>query len=226
MAGELIKVYSHPRSGTHFLETILAKNFYEGADLSINEVVWGHWSNRQKKLEPNPYGKLFGSHIFPSAIKHMDNPAVYIYRDPRAVAYSIWKTPNFINPEIKNIPFSEFIRVKLDWIGSPAYKCRQKYNIFQHWERHVSGWFNIAKKNKSVMIIQYEELKNDPDKILSAISSNFNIPRSENLITVNEPVGLLPNKAQTDSWKEIFTDEDIIYTEKRIKSKYLKSIYF
>lgn len=48
---KVIKVYSHPRSGTHFLEAFLARNFYAGKDLKVEEGLWGHWSNRVKKLK-------------------------------------------------------------------------------------------------------------------------------------------------------------------------------
>lgn len=226
MNNDLIRVYSHPRSGTHFLEAVLAKNFFRDKNVEVEDVIWGHWSNRQKKNNPNPYGKLFGSHIFPSAIKKIDHSAIYIFRDPRAVAYSIWKTPNFLNPNLKNISFSEFLRTKLDWIGSPAFRSRRKYNIIQHWERHVSGWLDIAEENENVLIIQYEELKNSTSKLVREISQRYNLPIEQPTINVSEPTGLLPNKATIDSWKEIFNERDLIYLKNKIKSKYLRSIYF
>ncbi len=46
---DLVKVYSHPRSGTHFLEAFLAENFYPHSDLLVENVTWGHWSDRRTR---------------------------------------------------------------------------------------------------------------------------------------------------------------------------------
>lgn len=222
----LIKVYSHPRSGTHFLEALIALNFYPNVDLEIKEVVWGHWSNRKVREEPNPYGKLFGSHIFPDAVKIIGHPAVYIYRDPRSVAYSIWRTPNFINPLYKELSFSEFINSKIDWVGSPAFKCRKKFNIFQHWEKHVLGWMKIAEKNSNLVVVRYEDLKFNPRKELSKIAEVLGFKLPDTMSDVKNPVGLLPNKALIDGWKEVFSEKDLLLARKSIKSVLLRNIYF
>jgi hypothetical protein len=221
-----IKVYSHPRSGTHLLEATLAVNFYQNVNLEEDNVIWGHWSNRLKREDSNPYGKLFGSHIFPTAVKSIDHPAIYIYRDPRAVAYSIWKTPNFLNPTWTEISFSDFLRKKLDWVGSPAYKCRRKYTIFKHWEKHVLGWLKLTDNNENLIAIRYEELIENPTQVLMEISKKFSFDKKEDFQKVEQNVGIFPNKGTVNSWKEAFTENDLIFVRKRIKSRYLKSIYF
>jgi bile-salt sulfotransferase len=226
---DFIKVYSHPRSGTHFLETFLGKNFYPEVDLSVSNVAWGHWSNRQIRQDQNKYGKLFGSHEFPSSVKGIYHPAVYIYRDPKAVAYSIWKTPNFVNPKLVGISFSEFLRIKVDWIGSPAFRCKPKFNIIQHWEKHVAGWLRLAKNNPLLLSIRYEDLLENPLQAFGIILNKFNnIVRFypvEKVNLIEEPVGLLPNKAVKDSWKEVFTIEDLQFLKDALSSKFLKSLY-
>ena len=100
MKNNYIKIYSHPRSGTHFLETFLAKNFYKNEDLSSNGAIhYGHWSNKILLEEGEPYHKLFGSHFFPRDSK-IDKKNIYIYRDGRAVIASIWNS-NFYNKNWK-----------------------------------------------------------------------------------------------------------------------------
>jgi bile-salt sulfotransferase len=221
-----IKVFSHPRSGTHFLEAVLFENFYLGHDLHIPDVKWGHWSNRQEKKEGNPFGKLFGSHVFPTEVKRIDYPAIYIFRDPRAVAYSIWKTPNFIHPSLKDLPFSEFLREKIDWIGSPAFKCRKKFTLIQHWERHVDGWLKIVERSELMLDVKYEELVINPESIVNEISEAFNLDLPEKIKLVKSPLGLLPNKAEVSSWKEMASIEDEEYIYDSIKSRKLKNLFF
>lgn len=224
---EHIKVYSHPRSGTHFLEAFIGTNFYPDDDLEIKSVTWGHWSNRKTSDKANEYGKLFGSHIFPSAIKKIDSSSIYIFRDPRAVAYSIWRTPNFLNPSLEGISFSEFLKTKLDWIGSPAFKCRKKYNIIQHWENHINGWMKLEKKfSKNILLVKYEDLVDDPIKIYQSISDKFEIRGRKNIHIIDNLTGLLPNHGKKDAWTNIYSDCDIKFTQKQIKNKSLYNLYF
>ena len=209
---ELVKVYSHPRSGTHFLEAFLAYNFYTELNLEIAPITWGHWSNRKVKREGNPYGLLFGNHYF--AQKNMNElPKVYIYRDGRAVAYSVWKTPNFVHTNLKDISFKEFLRIPLDWEGSPSNKVQPRLTIFQHWVAHVNSWMDRAQKDKNILIINYEELITDPYRVYQNIYNKFfdnlDMRDEKNLKLVENPVGLLPNKAKIDSWKSIYDKEDL-----------------
>jgi hypothetical protein len=139
-----------------FIETsgCLVEIFKES--YGTTSVKWGHWANRKVTPNSNKYYKLFGSHAFPTkTMKKIDYPMIYIYRDGRAVAYSIWKTENFINPKYKNISFTDFLREKLDWKGSPAFRSKEKYTIAEHWEKHVIGWKKISKQNKNILIIRY-----------------------------------------------------------------------
>mgnify|MGYP001803819922 FL=1 len=108
---EYIKVFSHPRSGTHFLESFVGENFYSGIDLSRKNVEWGHWKNRQIDKEGFKYGKLFGSHLPPyPSLKKIDYPVLYIYRDGRAVAHSLYNYEQFIVPGKEQITFRLFLR--------------------------------------------------------------------------------------------------------------------
>ena len=140
----LLKVYSHPRSGTHFLEAFLAQNFHKNKDLSIVKITWGHWSNKKIKEDGNPYGQLFGHHFFPTQ-NNFKKPGIYIIRDGRAVAYSIWKTQNFLHKDIDGkIPFSDFLRTPLDWSGSPSRKADDGVTIFEHCAQHCDEWIKFS----------------------------------------------------------------------------------
>lgn len=228
-----IKVNSHPRSGTHFLEAFLARNFYQKDNLHVSKVSWGHWANRQIKTSGNPYGKLFGHHEFPTASDNKSKKQIiYIYRDPRAVAYSIWKTNNFIHPRYSGISFSDFLRLKLDWWGSPGNKSEEKWNIGEHWFQHVHSWHQVG--NPNLMIIRYEDLKDYPENLYYQILRKFfrfrsylvdrNILKKYPIDRVSKPVGLLPNAAQKDAWREAFTLEDEQFLLSQIpNSRYLAS---
>lgn len=206
-----VTVFSHPRSGTHFLEAFLGENFYSGQDLSIPTVEWGHWSNRRVNTSGNPYGKLFGSHIFPNrSLRAIDFRVAYIERDGRAVAFSIWKTPGFLHPKHRRISFSDFLRLKLDWIGTPAVRSCARMTIAEHWAYHVSGWREIAAANSNVLIQTYEDLVVDPVNSYERIRRQFFTQREQSMAVnpIATAVGLLPNAATNEAWKQVFTPED------------------
>ena len=207
---DLVKVYSHPRSGTHFLEAFLSENFYSEVDLNVPQVKWGHWANRKVKLEGNPFGQLFGSHYFPN--DNVRGPILYIYRDVRAVAYSCWNTENFLHSDLTNISFSDFLLTKIDWHGSPGSKCEPKYTIAEHWEIHVEAWLNFASKNDNILVVRYENLVDNPHKEYLRIKNRFFPNKKDiskkNLVVIDKPTGLKPNKAKKDAWREVFTEDD------------------
>jgi len=199
----LVKVYSHPRSGTHFLEAFLARNFYKTKDLSVDNVTWGHWSDRRIKEEGNPYGKLFGNHYF--GFENQNNaPKIYIYRDGRAVAYSVWKTPNFITRQGADITFNDFLSQQIDWSGTPARKAEPEHTIFQHWAKHVTSWKKLSENDENLLIIKYEDLVDDPYNVYQQIHSKFfskqRMLKANQVDVVKKPLGLLPNKGIKNAW--------------------------
>ncbi|GAA4822919.1 sulfotransferase domain-containing protein [Algivirga pacifica] len=212
-----VKVYSHPRSGTHFSEAFLGKNFYQKFDLSKKNITWGHWANRAVNEEGNPYQELFGSHFFPNKkILKSNKPMLYMVRDGRAVAYSIWKTANFIHPKHQGISFSDFLRMPLDWSGTPSIQVdAPTMTIAEHWKQHVEEWEKLASTKSNILIVRYEDLKDNPYEVYQTIRKKF-FPKQKELApieldTVSKPIGLLPNKGQKDSWKSHFTEEDNAY---------------
>jgi hypothetical protein len=215
----LVKVYSHPRSGTHFLEAFLAENFYKNKDLEIKKVIWGHWSHRITNSHGNKYGKLFGNHYFPDRNQN-SLPKLYIYRDGRAVAYSIWKTENFIHVKHKDISFDDFLREKIDWRGSPANKHGEKKTIFEHWAEHVYAWKQFAGKG-NVLLLKYEDLVKEPKdqyKIIHERFFNYKKVKKEDQITlIKKPIGLLPNEAIIDAWKGNISEENLEQFQKVLR---------
>ena len=218
-----IKIYSHPRSGTHFLEAFLAKNFYKNKDLSsTGEIYYGHWSNKILLKEGEPYHKLFGSHFFPEDIK-INSKSIFIYRDGRAAIASIWNS-KFYNKAWNGISFSEFLRKDIDWYGGLGQEKYPKMNIVQHWYLHTLKWVELNDKN--LLYIRFEDLKTNPDKVYLEIAKKFfpmkfyktKILGISNLDPIKKKVGISPNKANIDSWKNLFNKEDLDFFYSQLPS--------
>ena len=50
-------------------------------------------------------------------------------------------------------------------------KKEEKFYIIQHWYKHTSEWLNL--KNGNILFIQYEDLKNHPEKVYYQICICF-----------------------------------------------------
>jgi hypothetical protein len=202
------------------LEAFLARNFYPDRDLQVDSVIWGHWSNMKYRRHGNPYGRLYGGHRFATR-KHRNSrrPMIYIYRDGRAVAYSVWKSDNFLHKDLAGISFSDFLRVQLDWRGSPRFKPEAKhpaYTIAEHWYHHVHSW--VTWRRRHYLVVRYEDLKRTPEAVYREIRKTF-FPirhlweglfphRRRDVDPVADRVGISPNRATIDAWKEAFTEAD------------------
>lgn len=217
----LIKVYSHPRSGTHYLQSFLARNFYPKMNLSsAGKIYYGHWSNKLLLQEGEPHMKISGDHFFPEDSR-MHEKMIYIYRDGRAVIASLFNSL-FYNKDWEGISFSEYLRKTIDWKGGPGQKKAYSGNIVQHWFEHVESWNNLD--NKKLLIINFEELKLNPEKVYIEIGKKF-YPRKfyysklfgiRNLDKVNDKVGLKPNQAKIKSWENLFSKEDLNFFYEQI----------
>ncbi len=216
-----IKIYSHPRSGTHFLESFLAENFYRDENLSSDgPIYYGHWSNKILLETGEPHHKLFGSHFFPDKAK-INSKSIYIYRDGRDVIASIWNS-KFYNKEWEGISFSEFLRKDLDWYGGLGQKQDVKMNIVQHWYKHVYDWHKV--NNENLLILNFEDLKNNPNKLYKKICKEFfpfkyfkgKLVGFGKVDPIKRKVGLAPNKAKINSWETLFNAEDLDFFIKQI----------
>lgn len=204
MKNKILKVCSHPRSGTNFLEALMQENFYHHQDLSV-VGGWGHWSNPQRFKNPVLHGKLFGSHSYPS---YHGAPIIYIYRDGRAVALSVWKSQGFLNKEMKEMDFSTYLRTNIDWFCSPARKANPGQNIIQHWYNHVITWHNTPS---NILKIKYENLVLNPELVLNKIADFYGLKYCTKFKNIDKMVGPSPNAGKIFAWKEHFTDEDLEY---------------
>jgi hypothetical protein len=132
----MIRVHGFVRSGNHLLMTLIGQNFYPGTDLTSPAGAIGHWSDRAQ-VPPVEFGQLAGHHGPPSW--GLERPAVYVYRDGRAVAASLYRSPHFKNPA-NDVTFSEFIRQPLDWQWTVGNRAENPSNVIDHWREHLSIW--------------------------------------------------------------------------------------
>jgi hypothetical protein len=194
----MFKVFSHRRSGTHFL--------LETLDLNFNKkVVW--WNSK--------------SHAFFNN-QRIPKDSIYLVRDGRDVmvsAYHYWRVGGEPRSEIhgtmKRYPtsFSQFLRGKLNTEFIPEVWLPYVQDPIGYWVRHTE-WEN------HIYTVHYEDLVADPEKVMVEISFAFGVPLKKPPIKymperITELVGIFPRKGVVGEWKSHFSDNDLIFFLKK-----------
>lgn len=214
-----MRVFGHPRSGTHVLAATLHEHFFKDDTSFIKRVNaghTGHWSRRSERAEFSfngnvydavtvaPYGKLLGDHrAYPPV--PIDG-AIYIFRDGRDVALSFYNWSKMRRDDAMS--FSEFIRAPLDWWGSPGTKRvrkkkRERYTFFEHWKIHVKGW-----TDSSAWSVRYETLVLRPKTVLDGFTARFGLPAPAEIRAIG-PVGWNASKSvRIKRYETEMNDED------------------
>ena len=211
MSDGLIRVYSHPRAGTNLMMAFLAINFYPAKNFVTFGRI-GHWRNRLLN-QRNPYGKLAGTHLFYHDHRNkVVHPCIYIYRDGRAVALSLWRTKIFQPKEWADLTFSKFLRQRLDWCGSPGNPQGFARPIARHWLTHLQSWENAPEfvdGKPAVLKVRFEDLVLHPGDVRRRIAEWSGQKPVRGLKLVTEKVGWFPNEGSLDAWRGHFSDSDL-----------------
>jgi len=216
-----IHVYSHVRSGTHFLMSSLKNNFYHNDNLTTTVQKFGHWSSQTdygKYFTNNEgnnsynceWGGLFGGHNYlPTTKPWNPSTSIYILRDGRDVITSMYNMKSFRSEADKMMDFSTYLRTNLDWTGAPEKQVNPFQNPVEHWCRSTSAWLN-----SSIYVVRYENLLENFSTEMEKIQTHFNLTPSQGSYSSPRLVGLDPKKGIKGSWETFFSDQDLeFYTD-------------
>lgn len=197
---KIVKVFSHPRSGTRFFQTLLKANFYQNVDTWRKGGRAGHWANRQV-VGASPVSKLWGDH---GPWREKYGKCFYVYRDGRDVALSFWRSKMMQHPDWHRLSLSEYLRRPLDWKWTPGGQSKSEMTIAEHWRMHLGRW----KKKPGVCYVRYEDLVLNTEGEIRRIARFLNVKISK-VHSVNKLVGHSPNEGLVGAWRRHFTDADL-----------------
>ena len=202
-----IVVVSHRRSGTHLTIDSIKNNFpiYKDTAHHIKPLTLDRLNSRYHStvsLQEFTRNLWLSPHVFkthahsdienffencPSNLEFIKNlfsssKIIYVYRDGRDVMNSLYHYVQSYNDEMKNVSFSEFIRMENNFDSNTYDK---KLNRAEYWKFHVSSW--LSKEN--VLYLSFEEFLGDYDQSIKKIAdfAELDYPRKI-LRVVRKPV--------------------------------------
>lgn len=195
-----MKLYSHPRSGINYLRALLAEAVT--GERSGTTAATGHWSNRFECQVPTL--PIFGGH---SHFSHkLPGPRIYLYRDGRDVALSLWRTRGFQAVDWRGLSFAEFLRRPLDWYATPGKPSERGLTIAEHWRAHLDSW-----RGRAACFVRYADLLADSGGELERIARYCAVKLA---VVPSEPCDCGPEPSgdyRVSKWRDVFTAEDLAY---------------
>lgn len=224
-----LAVFSHERSGTHFLMNTVANHFgyiskpwwnFDFDSLTINFHSSLAIERYFRQSHDRPIINILKSHhpatFFSETLEYMADQfhILYIYRDPRDVLISNWKL-------IKSFSWDEGPKPETaaEFIGAEPsgamlrYQKKQERNMLQRWKTNVESWLEAAKSNPSlpICILKYEDLNDNFEQSLSQIERFIKIPSGPlQKPKVNENV-IGSGKGKSGGYREHLNKDDLAY---------------
>ena len=154
---------SFPRSGSTWLSFLIAniiaiKNSINYKITQFNIHMWLPDIHVTRNIAKNlklqfPFYRIIKSH---SIFNPYYNYVLYLIRDPRDVLIS----------------YHKFLTQQNSYDGSLSYFIRDKKYGIKAWVDHIDSWWTIKSAAISIFFIKYEDIKNDPEKLLKDIFIN------------------------------------------------------
>lgn len=180
--------------------SLLERTFY--GNIGMASAITGHWSEPVTVLAP-PL-RLHGGHQFYHA--GLLGPRVYLYRDGRDVALSLWRTKAFQHQGARDLGFSEFLRAPLDWHATPRRRAKPYLTIVEHWLAHVNSWDDAP-----AYFLRYENLLTDRAAEITRLGKFLGLEPDMEALDV-EPVGPFPSgDHRVSKWRDGFNSDDLDY---------------
>jgi len=161
-------LYAHEHSGINWSHIFVHHAFQGQSDTGIRKA--GHWSQRYWGTS------IAGS---PLEIKHgfydagITGDKIYLYRDGRDVAVSMWRNVRFRAPGEKDKTFSEFLETPLNWYHDDGSLdvAHSGMTVVAHWKAHLDSWYGAP----DTLFLRYEDLLTNPSDTLDTIEAFLGI---------------------------------------------------
>jgi hypothetical protein len=188
MNANTIVVVSHRRSGTHWTMDALRHNHPSVSDAYVNLDRLLPWhespitmADFKSQLTAHQGAVLIKTHVPPtlepfavdtSLLRYVQSlfaqsDVVYVYRDGRDVLVSLYYYMRHYDPGMREVSFSDFIRMKSQFDTIPDSEHRM--NRVEYWKSHVEGWL----KQSAISRVSYEDLHANYEVVVKTLATGL-----------------------------------------------------
>ena len=186
---------SYPRSGNTLVRTILFQCFnlktgsvYSndlGGNSNLESYVGHIEQNKDRSIDfPEKNLPIIKTHSFHKG----DNLSIYVIRDGRAAAVSLW---DFTNPKVKMIDIID---------GN---------HKFGRWCDHIDSWSPLSRPN--TLLLRYEDILEDLNDTLLKLSNFLDREITNDILPSRETIANNDGKwvRQKTDWRKVISDKDL-----------------
>jgi hypothetical protein len=224
MQHKKVMVFSHERSGTHFLMNTLVLNFgYHSNRIDVDFPLGLNFHSHRaiakffERFRGQPVGNVFKSHhhvdFFGPVLESLleEFHVFYVFRDPRDVMTSFWRF-------LRTLPWDEGPKTKDvgAFMRSPPSGGMMRYQKFQNptcldrWQEHVRSWQSAGRglESPNFSFVRYEELSFSFDQTVQWIAERLG-RRCEKPIRPDPKAGVVgPWRGDVGTHREFFNEAD------------------
>ncbi len=224
-----LKVYSHPRSGTHFLGCALYLNFELRAEAA--RVEREYFRKEQPRFlgldgesEDVPWASIAAHrdvHRFRENVSDCAQARLYLVRGCKEVLASVyhWRLMRNHRDEPllsdEQLSFEEFLRRPLGWSESVHQRTENDFTPVEHWAYHTSTWLDSGE-----FWVRYEDLVRDYESTLKLVEERFGLVRKPEAMDAFLPVpgrvGYNPTSAR-DRAASMWTERTVNLWEEQMR---------
>ncbi len=204
-----VKIFGEFNSGTVYLEWLLTTNLKVKL---LNELTLG-WKRRVAPLPDEIQGEL------------NEIPILFIVKSPYSWVLSMHRRPH-THEYLRKLKFSEFIRFPFGDYRTPL----------KMWQKKANSYYEFCQKHENGILINYENLLEDPRIILDDIRKKFDIQKTSKWFRDTGKV-LGSNRKTKDKsfhksyylkgyWQDDFSESNIEFVRTELDPELMKKLDF
>lgn len=188
---------SYPRSGNTWTRFLIANLIYPSEPVTfaniesrVPEIYL--WRDRDLRKLPRP--RILKSHEY---FDPRYKKAIYIARDPRDVAVSVYHYSIKRRDIPEDYPIERFI---------PRFIAGEFFEDFAGWGEHVASWQATRQGDPGFLLLRYEDMLANPERELAKVAATLSLNASPEILkqaAVRSSADEMRNleKQQANVWK-------------------------
>jgi hypothetical protein len=224
-----LKIFGERNTGTNYLAKLIENNFeveiLRGAISKGSIFTFREWTKDLffKFTRNRNLGWKHSIIDLNLVLNHKEKPIIItLTKNPYSFLLSLYNRPYHYKGN-KSSPFLSFLKEK--WKLTDRDNCKEKSlnTPIELWNIKNKSYINLLKDYTDCLLFTYEELLENPNKVISSISEKLNIPLKEKFKNYNDSTkndnkdfNDYQNYYLNELWKRELNNDEIIFINSKL----------